>query len=69
MESLKQVAFFSVHTLFTLVVSLYCIGNFLQNILGCYSETKQDSETNDTSFESPIIEPLELVMKAGMAVS
>ncbi len=40
-----------------------------QNILGYYSETTQDSETNDTSFESPIIELLEIVMKEGVAVS
>ena len=51
-----------------LVVRLYRTGNFLQNILGCYSGTTKDSETNDISFESPIIEPLELLMKEGVAV-
>ena len=43
--------------------------SFEQNILGYYSGTTQDSETNDTSFESPIIELLEIVMKEGVAVS
>ena len=43
----------------TLLVRLYRAGNFFQKILGYYSETTKDSETNDTSFESPIIEPLE----------
>ena len=38
----------------TLVVRLYRTGNFLQNILSCYSRTIQDNETNDTPFESPI---------------
>ena len=42
---------------------------FEQNILGYYSGTTQDSETNDTSFESIIIELLEMVMKEGVAVS
>ena len=53
----------------TLVVRLYRTGNFLQNLLGFYSETTQDSETNDTSFDSPIIELLQSVMKEGVAVS
>ena len=43
--------------------------HFLQNILGCYSGTTQDSETNDTSIERPTIELLENVMKEGVAVS
>ena len=52
----------------TLVVKLYPTGNFLQIILGCYSGTTQDSETNDTSLESSIKECLELIMKEGVAV-
>ena len=53
----------------TLVDRLYCTGNFLQNVLSCYSATKQDNETNDTPFESPIKWLLNLVIKVGMAVS
>ena len=53
----------------TLLDRLYCTGNFLQNIFGHYSGTTQDSEANDTSFESHIIELLEIVMKEGVAVS
>ena len=51
------------------VVRLYRTGNFLQKILSCYSGTTQGSETKDTSYEIPIIELLELVMKEGVAVS
>ena len=51
----------------TLVVRLYRTGNFLQNILGCYSSTTQDSEINDTSFESPIIGRSEFAKKLGVA--
>ena len=43
--------------------------SFEQNILGYYSGTTQGSETNDTSFESPIIELLEIVMKEGVVLS
>ena len=53
---------------YTLVVRLYRTGNSLQNILSFYSGTTQDSETNETSYESPILELLELVMKEGVAV-
>ena len=53
----------------TLVVRLYRTGNFLQNILGCYSGTTQDSETNDISFESPIIEIFETGKKLGVTSS
>ena len=54
---------------YTLVVRLYCTGNFLQNVLSCYPGTTQDFETNNTSYERPITELLELVMKEGVAVS
>ena len=43
--------------------------NFEQNLLGYYSGTTQDYKTIDTSFESPIIALLEIVMNEGMAVS
>ena len=56
----------SQHTL----VDIYLrTASFEQNILGYYSGTTQESETNDTSFERPIIELLENVMKEGVAVS
>ena len=51
------------------MVRLYRTGKFYQNILGHYSGTEKDSETNDTSFESPIIELLEMVMIEVVAVS
>ena len=53
----------------TLVARLYRTRSFLQNILGCYTGKTQDSETNDASFESIYIMPLELVMEEGVAVS
>ena len=53
----------------TLLDRLYCTGNFLQNILSCYFGTIQDNETDDTPFESPIKQLLNLVLKVSVAVS
>ena len=41
---------------------------FEQNILICYRETTVDSEINDTSFEGPISELLDLIIKVGVAI-
>ena len=40
--------------------------SFEQNLLIYYTTSKQDSEMNDTSFESPISELLDLVIKVGV---
>ena len=69
MTNMNSVQHSIVITYTALVVRLYRTSNFVQNILDCYCGTTQDSETNDTSFESPIRELLELVMKEGVAVS
>ena len=53
----------------TLVDIYLRTASFEQNILGYYSGTTQDSETNDTSFESPILELLEIVTKEGVVAS
>ena len=42
---------------------------FEQNILTSCAETRYDIEISDTSFESPIKDLLNLVMKVGVAVS
>ena len=44
-------------------------GKFLQNILSCFFGTTQNSETNDTSFESLNKELLKLVGNVGCEVS
>ena len=44
-------------------------GNFKKNVLRYYSRTTQGNETNDTPFESPIKQLLNLVIKVGVAVS
>ena len=43
--------------------------SFEQKHFGYYSGTTQGSETNDTSFESPIIGLLESVMKKSVVAS
>ena len=62
-----------VNTLYLILCTLADIylrtDSFQKNVLSYYSGTTQDNETNDTSFESPIIELLEIVMKEGVAVS